>query len=229
MLNGDILADFLKKRGFSTLCHVNTAATSLTFLRNGGLLSRQYIEDHAMTCFQTMQKSDDKDKEFGIFNDIFFDVKNIWKYRGICFYGPVNFIYSLDVLRKNMNINVTKSNPQNWNRSSEYFNNFAEIENAHEVNNYWPIHEHIVFHNQGSIDFSCLEKVVFYLPFPGTNMSGVDTRNNSDDACRDIKLECNSLGISFESDYIDPSYWRKVSTAKFYGFRGAVPQPQRRI
>ena len=83
MLNGDILADFLKKRGFSTLCHVNTAATSLTFLRNGGLLSRQYIEDHAMTCFQTMQKSDDKDKEFGIFNDIFFDVKNIWKYRGI--------------------------------------------------------------------------------------------------------------------------------------------------
>lgn len=60
-------------------------------------------------------------------------------------------------------------------------------------------------------------------------MSGVDMRNNPDDACRDIKLECNSLGISFESDYIDPSYWRKVSTAKFYGFRGAVPQPQRRI
>lgn len=67
MLDGNSLVEFLKERGFSTLCHVNTTATALTFLRNGGLLSRQYVEEHPETCFQTIQKSDAKDKEFGIF------------------------------------------------------------------------------------------------------------------------------------------------------------------
>lgn len=81
MLDGNSLVEFLKERGFSTLCHVNTTATALTFLRNGGLLSRQYVEEHPETCFQTIQKSDAKDKEFGIFNDIFFDVMNIWENR----------------------------------------------------------------------------------------------------------------------------------------------------
>ena len=66
MLDGNSLVEFLKERGFSTLCHVNTTATALTFLRNGGLLSRQYVEEHPETCFQTIQKSDAKDKEFGI-------------------------------------------------------------------------------------------------------------------------------------------------------------------
>ena len=50
MLNGDNLADFFEEKGYHILHHVNTVATALTFLRNGGLLSREYVGSGLINC-----------------------------------------------------------------------------------------------------------------------------------------------------------------------------------
>ena len=52
------------------LYHGNSVITSLSFILNKKLFSRKYGEDNAIP--QTFQKSDDKDKEQDIYNDIFF-------------------------------------------------------------------------------------------------------------------------------------------------------------
>lgn len=51
------------------LYHGNSVITSLSFILNKKLFSRKYGEDNAIS--QTFQKSDDKDKEQDIYNDIF--------------------------------------------------------------------------------------------------------------------------------------------------------------
>lgn len=62
-------------KGVTELFHVNSVITSLTFIDNGGLLSRETVEEYNLP--QTDQQSDDIDKKFNIYNDIFFDSVDI--------------------------------------------------------------------------------------------------------------------------------------------------------
>lgn len=104
----------LCSHGVQKLYHANTVATSLSFLRAGGLLSRGYAEE--LGTQQTPQQSDDSDREFGVYYDIFFDATDIHEAaRNLNFYGPVTFVYSLDVLdMPGIQVKVTKVNPQYW-------------------------------------------------------------------------------------------------------------------
>lgn len=225
MLDGKTLAKFLRKRGVSTLYHVNTTATALTFLRNGGLLSRHYVEEHPETCFQTIQKSDATDKKFGIFNDIFFDVMNIWENSEVCFYGPVLFEYSVDVLMGMDNICVTRTNPQNWN-SDDFYSTIDEI--ADEITDTWPSSKHIVLRNQQKVDFSKISCVKFYHPSHDKDLSSIVEYNRPDMALKDIEKECEEKDIPCSISYLRDESWESIlghanTVGRFYGFRMKVP------
>lgn len=114
------------------LYHTNTVVTSLSFIKTGGLLSREYAEVRKIP--QTRQITDSKDKEYGIFNDIFFDSVDIHaRARKPNEYGPVMFVYSVDVLDtlQDYDICITKDNPWRWygkmSYREKYFTNKNEL------------------------------------------------------------------------------------------------------
>ena len=105
----------LKRKNRRYLYHANSVITSLTFLRNGGLMSREIVEKSHLP--QSPQITDDDDKKFHIYNDIFFDSMDLHKrFANLNHYGPVLFVYSIDVLDllDDYEIQVTKNNPKNW-------------------------------------------------------------------------------------------------------------------
>lgn len=107
--------EILTEKEVKGLYHANTVRTSKTFLENGGLLSRKYIEENGL--IQTNQKSDELDKKYDIWGDIFVDAINISKYfTTYNKYGPILFGFSLDVLKndKVKTVRITKKNPIYW-------------------------------------------------------------------------------------------------------------------
>lgn len=127
-----VIKRILASCGVDKLHHANTVVTSLSFLRNGGLLSRGYAEESGIP--QTPQKSDETDKDFGVYYDIFFDSVDIHvKSLNVNHYGPVLFVYSLDVLdTSDIEVKVTKTNPIYWppgmTEEEKYFTDEAELE-----------------------------------------------------------------------------------------------------
>jgi len=61
----------LQAAGVTHLHHANTVTTSCTFLQKRGLLSRGWIEYYKLP--QIRQSSDDIDKKYSIWNDVFMD------------------------------------------------------------------------------------------------------------------------------------------------------------
>lgn len=113
----------LNERGVNYLYHVNSVTTSCSFLKEGGLCSRSYLENKREP--QTKQKSDDADKYNGVWNMIFLNFIDIHSQsKHICFYGPVSFKISIDILSKSSKIYITRSNPMGWKKETgwEIFN-----------------------------------------------------------------------------------------------------------
>ncbi len=109
------IRELLSQKGVQKIYHANTVATSVTFLSNGGLLSRGAVEERGL--FQTSQDSDDLDKEYGIWNDIFFDSVDIHaRAKSVNQYGPVTFVYSVNLLDdlQEKAVKITKDNPIRW-------------------------------------------------------------------------------------------------------------------
>ncbi|MBQ9086455.1 MAG: hypothetical protein IJY47_04640 [Clostridia bacterium] len=122
----------LLRAGVNCLYHCNTVVTALSFLRCGGLLSRQTAE--RLRLPQTRQGSDEMDKLLGVYNDIFFDSVDIHeRAHKINDYGAVLFVYSIDVLDSlsNYDIGVTHDNPIRWDpdmsESERYFQRKEEF------------------------------------------------------------------------------------------------------
>lgn len=86
-MNGQEMHGALAQHGVTHLHHANTVATSCTFLRSSRLASRGWVDYYRLP--QTPQLSDDLDKQFGIWNDVFMDGVDIHR-RGRTrnFYGP---------------------------------------------------------------------------------------------------------------------------------------------
>lgn len=134
-LDSRLVGEVLKNGiGVNYLYHSNSVQTACTFLRCSGLLSRGAVEEKGLK--QTWQKSDDTDKEFGVWYDIFLDDCDIHhRTKKINYYGPVLFVFNLAILqRSNLpNVRVTKSNPQSWDEhqieGDRYFVDLQEIEN----------------------------------------------------------------------------------------------------
>ncbi|MFU2421343.1 MAG: hypothetical protein ACM677_00175 [Bacteroides sp.] len=101
------------------LYHANTVATSISFLLKGGLLSRGAVEELNYT--QTPQKTDDLDKRLGVYFDIFFDSDDIHaRAKDLNSYGPVTFVYSINILDtlKDKVVKITKDNPIRWSETT---------------------------------------------------------------------------------------------------------------
>jgi hypothetical protein len=114
-LSAKKIYEVLVDKAVKGLYHANTVRTSKTFLEQGGLLSRKYIEEHDLV--QTEQKSDDLDKKFNIWDDVFLDAINISKYFSrYNKYGPILFGFSLDLLNSDKveTVRITKKNPIYW-------------------------------------------------------------------------------------------------------------------
>ena len=160
ILTSEDIKNVLIQHQVEGLFHANTVLTSISFLKNQGLCSRQYISQ-LPDSYQTGQYSDADDQRFGIYNDIFFDSVDIHHRAHRCNqYGPVTFIYSLNLLSspalKNK-VRVTKDNPIRWktemNLRDRYFINLVDLQNGFCKGNF---SQHITLHDVQKISFQYL-------------------------------------------------------------------------
>lgn len=127
------LYQYLKSQNVTHLYHANTVSTSCTFINNNGLLSRGAIEKRGL--FQTAQDSDEKDKLYDVWDDIFLDITDLHgHFPRQNFYGPVLFKFSLDILLSPSitEIWITKGNPIDWTGAKDteklYFKDINELQ-----------------------------------------------------------------------------------------------------
>lgn len=131
--NQELHALFIEK-GITHLHHANTVATSITFIENDGLLSRGDVEAHNL-C-QTYQASDEEDKLFDVWHDVFVDTADLHEWFGRQnLYGPILFKFNIDFLLKDdLEVWVTKNNPMYWNAdlssSDKYFQSVQELRDS---------------------------------------------------------------------------------------------------
>ena len=160
ILTSEDVKNVLIQHRVEGLFHANTVLTSIRFLKNQGLCSRQYISQ-LPGSYQTGQYSDADDKRFGIYNDIFFDSVDIHRRAHRCNqYGPVTFIYSLDLLSSpalENQVRVTKDNPIRWksgmNIENRYFVNLIDLQDGFCKGNF---SQHITLHDVQKISFQYL-------------------------------------------------------------------------
>ena len=114
-LNAKALLQVLKEKGVDTLYHANTVQTACAFLHQGHLMARGIVDERGLA--QTPQQTDDLDKRYGIWYDLFLDGVDIHdRTRRRNYYGPVLFEFDIGLLSQDWlpSLWVTKSNPQNW-------------------------------------------------------------------------------------------------------------------
>jgi hypothetical protein len=160
-MEGTDVYNVLVNNGVDTLHHANSVVTSCTFLHLKGLASRAYVDENGLP--QTDQYTDEKDKYFGIWNDIFTDGVNIHyrggKARGANLYGPVLFKLPVTVLLdlpEGSEVMVTRENPANWNYGGSvtdyYFGSPEELQAGYR---YGDFKQHIVIRTPtGVLPFS---------------------------------------------------------------------------
>jgi len=114
-LDSKELHKILIEKGLKYFYHANTVKTSLTFVDSFALLSRGYVEKNGLT--QTDQDSDNKDKEFNIWDYLFLDAKDLADYfTRPNVYGPVLFALDNKLLLDSRipTVRITKFNPCYW-------------------------------------------------------------------------------------------------------------------
>jgi len=134
-MEGNEIHVVLKEIGATHLHHANSVTTSCTFLEQGGLLSRGFVERNNLA--QTPQSSDDIDKKYEIWDCIFLDHVDIHerggRAKGPNQYGPVLFVFCLDILLtlpRGTEVRVTKLNPIHWDgkvSSARWFQSPEEV------------------------------------------------------------------------------------------------------
>ena len=117
---------------------------------------------------QTYQYTDKLDKKYNIFYDIFFDSVEIQRRTGISYYGPVLFVYSIDVLNiiPENYIRITKTNPEKWKNGlsdkERYFCTLEELSLHFDRDNFG---QHITIINQRQpLSFDYLDKIILSDP-----------------------------------------------------------------
>jgi len=136
VFTGRDIKTHLVEKGVTELFHANTVTTSISFLKAGGLLSRGEVENRGMR--QTPQLSDNDDKIYNIWNDVFFDSCDIHHMLKVPNkYGPVCFVFSIDLLDDPTlpEIRITKSNPYNWEKNNADIN-YIEEQYIDEISEY---------------------------------------------------------------------------------------------
>lgn len=122
----------LENKGVSEIHHANSVITACQFLRQGSLMSRGNIERKGL--FQTAQKSDDLDKKYGIWFDVFVDSVDIHdRAKRANAYGPVMFVFDAKLIEKAYTgrVWVTKLNPTKWegkSREERWFSSADDLD-----------------------------------------------------------------------------------------------------
>jgi hypothetical protein len=150
-MTGSDVYHILRAKWVGTLHHANTIMTSSTFLKIGGLASRGYIDDCRLP--QTPQYSDNADKRFGIWYDVFTDGVDIHARGSIRNnYGPVLFQLPLKILLnlpRETDVHVTRKNPVHWKTgdapSDRYFMSLQELADGYK---YGEFGQHVIFRIQ---------------------------------------------------------------------------------
>lgn len=140
-LNAKEVLEVLKKKGIEHFHHANTVQTSCVFLQHGRLLSRGTVDEKGIK--QTPQKSDDFDKKYGIWYDVFLDTVDIHaRAKSRNFYGPVLFVFGLGILEEDWlaSIWITKKNPTDWKDADtpadRYFQSVEEFAKGYSKGNF---------------------------------------------------------------------------------------------
>lgn len=133
-MNPSDVLSVLHLRDFAHLYHANSVLTSCTFLREGALVSRGYAEELRLP--QTPQYTDDIDKRYGIWHDVFVDSDDYHRrIKDRNQYGPVAFVFSNDILANlpaGSEVFVTRFNPTKWASvaiENRYFRRLDELRN----------------------------------------------------------------------------------------------------
>ncbi len=130
-MDNKALYAFLKAKGVTYFFHANTVSTSFTFMVNNGLMSRGLVEKKG--CFQTKQKSDEIDKKYDVWDDIFIDSLDLHGFfPRQNLYGPVAFQFNIEfLLEDSHDIWITKDNPIYWNEKltmeEKYFQGIDDL------------------------------------------------------------------------------------------------------
>lgn len=133
-LNNKELYHLFSEKGVHHLYHANTVRTSRTFIKQGGLMSRGAVELNGLP--QTGQETDEIDRLFNIWNDVFLDTVDLHNYFGRQnYYGPIVFKLSTDFLiETDFEIWVTKDNPKYWTEAmtteQKYFQSVQELRDS---------------------------------------------------------------------------------------------------
>lgn len=112
------IVEELKKLGIYELYHANAVITSLTFIENKGLMPKGLVNDNKLLCAD--QDTDYNDKKVNIYYDIFFDTTDVHnETKNVNDYGPVLFVFNVDMLAKldNSEVKITRINPIYWNNN----------------------------------------------------------------------------------------------------------------
>ena len=110
----------LKEKGVDELYHANSVATACQFIRSRSLISRGTVELLGIT--QTPQASDDLDRRYGVWLDVFMDSVDIHhRARRANVYGPVLFVLDTRTIERTYagRLRVTKLNPTKWAEKSD--------------------------------------------------------------------------------------------------------------
>lgn len=178
------------------LYHANSVVTALTYINNGGLMSRDFVERTGLP--QTPQQTDESDKALDVYDDIFFDSVDLHvRMKNNNHYGPVLFVYSVDVLDliPAYDVLITKDNPIHWDENilyaQKYFLSLPELENDFAKGNFG---QHITIrHIDEPLTFDKLEKII--LDYPGDDK--IDYFNNAKSEI-ERALRYNNINVPVE-------------------------------
>ncbi len=126
------LYKILKDKEVTHLFHANTVATSLTIIEAKCLLSRYQVEVDELA--QSFQKSDANDKKYDVWDHVYLDgTDHHKKYGQSNFYGPVLFVFNLELLASQsfQKVYIMRSNPHFWNEKTtedeKFYRNIEEV------------------------------------------------------------------------------------------------------
>jgi hypothetical protein len=163
--------------GVRCIHHANTVLTACQFLRAKSLLSRGTAARRGLK--QTQQYTDELDKRYGIWFDVFVDSVDIHARASTeNHYGPVLFVLDVDLIKKAYTgrVWVTKLNPTKWKGNPEHSRWFQSREDLKDNFAYGTFDHMIVFrHCGGELPFgSYLREIILDDPHLVTNPGEVD-------------------------------------------------------
>jgi hypothetical protein len=155
--------EILSNSRVGELHHANSVATACQFLRSKSLMSRGMVERCGFS--QTPQASDEIDRRYGIWFDVFLDSVDIHSRAGRSnVYGPVLFVLDSKLIERKYTgrIWVTKLNPTKWAKKSasqRWFQSKADLEEGFVRGNF---DQMLVFrHCGGELPFgSYLKRII---------------------------------------------------------------------